>query len=109
MGDYPQAQDIEDKEGNIAAIKEKLGVDREIAKRLAELHYNVKVLKHGANVSYATIVNLQRFIIFLSRRLFWAISKILFDEYNLIVWSYDPTKEENDEEDDFFDAEEDFH
>ena len=115
LGDYPQAQDIKNSEGNTAAIKEKTGVDREIAERLAGLYYNVKVFKHEANVSYATIVNLQRFIMILSKRLFFAISKILCDEYNLIVWGYDPTRaptnmgEGNYEEDDFLDAEEDFH
>ena len=101
LRDYPQAQDIEDREGNTAAIKEKTGVNWEIAERLAGLYYNVNVYKHDAYVSYAAVVNLQRFIMVLSSRLFFAISKILFDEYNLKVWVY--------EEGDFPDAEEDFH
>ena len=71
--------------------------DSKVADRLRSLHDNLKKYGNSAWIYYTTIINLQRFIVYLAQRLFRAISKCIFKEFQLIIWGYNPTTDQEEE------------
>ena len=71
--------------------------DEKVAGRLRSLHDNLKKHGNSAWVYHTTIVNMQRFIIYLAQRLFRAVSKCIFKKFQLTIWGYNPTMDEGEE------------
>ena len=68
--------------------------EKKVADRLCFLHDKLKEYGNSVWVYHTTIVSLQCFIVCLAQRLHRAISKCIFKEFQLTIWGYNPTMDQ---------------
>ena len=68
-------------------LTKKVGV-KSVACRLSTLYQNLQNYGRYAWVYYPTLINIQRFIIYLACRLFQAVSQCIYKEFGLEIWGF---------------------
>ena len=80
------------------ALQSRVGKDKRIGERLHRLFENIESYGSTAWIQYLHLINLQRFVMILAYRLCVAVSQVVFEEFGITIWRFDPTtirQEEN--------------